>query len=150
MTIYIGILFAPAFFGFRQDILLSKRKIVLSPDEQEALRSIGNKIAERRETMGINQVTLAEDVGISERTLRSLEAGKCKNPGAITLRRIAVRLKMSPDELSLETTLTIKERKEKDKWPGLTFLWRQIPLKIRNNKADIIEMILKDGIREPR
>lgn len=114
----------------------------LSPDEQRALKSIGDKIAEKRKAMKITQLHLATEVGISEKTLRDIEKGKIPNLRWITLQRIAECLKTSPAELSLETADTIKERNENDNWIRLLYLLKRLPSNKRGRAINsIIELI---------
>jgi len=62
---------------------------------------IGNKIKERRDTLGVTQPDLAEMAGISVNTLYKIETGQA-NPTVKVLNKIA-------GVLGMELSLTIKK-----------------------------------------
>lgn len=62
---------------------------------------MGNRIKERRDTLGITQPDLAEMAGISKNTLYKIETGQA-NPTLKVLNKIA-------DILGMEITMTVKK-----------------------------------------
>lgn len=62
---------------------------------------MGNRIKERRDTLGITQPDLAEMAGISKNTLYKIETGQA-NPTLKVLNKIA-------EILGMEITMTVKK-----------------------------------------
>ena len=60
------------------------------------LQEIGNKVKERRKTLGINQQTLADLAGVAVNTLVAIERGE-GNPQLITLLTILNTLGLQMD-----------------------------------------------------
>ena len=60
------------------------------------LQEIGNKVKERRKTLGINQQTLADLAGVAVNTLVAIERGE-GNPQLITLLTILNTLGLQVD-----------------------------------------------------
>lgn len=94
--------------------VLSKRKLSLSQDEWLNLKCLGEKILKYREQKGISQQKLADDVGVSKKTIGRIELGEIADPGLSVLLKIAKELDMNPLELIPETSYTIKERNDND------------------------------------
>ena len=65
------------------------------------LQEIGNKVKERRKTLGINQQTLADLAGVAVNTLVAIERGE-GNPQLITLLTIL-------NTLGLQVDINIKQ-----------------------------------------
>ncbi|MCD4768785.1 MAG: helix-turn-helix domain-containing protein, partial [Bacteroidales bacterium] len=62
------------------------------------MKDLGSRLTEFRKAKGLSQETLAEDAGISLRTLQRIEK-EGTNPHGDTLKRIAEVLDVSMDEL---------------------------------------------------
>lgn len=70
-------------------------------DEIEFLRSLGDRIRERRTARGLTQVQLAEHRGLHGTFIGSVERGE-RNLSILNLRLIARALRVSPSDLLLE------------------------------------------------
>lgn len=77
---------------------------MVAADELE-LRSIGLRIAMRRQVLGISQMDLALACGISANTMSSIEAGRVDTKISI-LRKIATELRCSTDYLLFDNAST--------------------------------------------
>lgn len=122
---------------------MSKKKKELSSDEARSLRSLGEKIRIRRESLGITQLELASAVDISDATLRSIENGRKADPGIVTLHRIATVLAMDFDELIADLSCPLSERKKDGKWKSLFALWQKAPLNKQDKLYAVIKQILE-------
>ncbi|MFD2532544.1 helix-turn-helix transcriptional regulator [Gracilimonas halophila] len=65
------------------------------------VKEMGNRIKERRDTLGITQPDLAEMAGISKNTLYKIETGQA-NPTLKVLNKIA-------EILGMEITMSVKK-----------------------------------------
>lgn len=65
------------------------------------VKEMGNRIKERRDTLGITQPDLAEMAGISKNTLYKIETGQA-NPTLKVLNKIA-------EILGMEITMTVRK-----------------------------------------
>lgn len=62
------------------------------------MKSFANKVKEAREILGLSQGTLAEKVGVSQRSITAYETGAAK-PRGVTARKLAKALDVSLDYL---------------------------------------------------
>ena len=65
------------------------------------ISELGNTIKDRRKTLGITQVHLAELAGVNSNTIIRIEKGKI-NPSVVVINSIA-------DVLGMELTLSVKK-----------------------------------------
>jgi len=73
-------------------------KTVMAPKETAFYEQLGRRIAERRKTLGITQVQLAETLGIAQQTMAHYEAGKVRFAAAL-LPVLATTLDLSVEAL---------------------------------------------------
>jgi transcriptional regulator with XRE-family HTH domain len=71
---------------------------VMKMDDDALIRKIGVEIRSRRKALGWSQERLAEEADLNPRYISKLERF-LSNPSATTLARIAVALKVSPNDL---------------------------------------------------
>lgn len=90
----------------KQDAQLCKRMNALTP-EQRSLALIGYVIKQRRKEQGITQRRMASEIGVGERTIRSLESGA----GTVTIARLLEVLQ----RLGIDITLCVRSP-----WPPET------------------------------
>jgi transcriptional regulator with XRE-family HTH domain len=69
--------------------------------DKQFLQQLGFRIRERRIAMNLTQATLAENCGLHRTFIGSVERGE-RNVAMLSLRRIAVALRMRPGELLSE------------------------------------------------
>lgn len=67
-------------------------------DDQSFLRRIGDRVRDRRVSLGLTQAELADACGLHRTFVGSVERGE-RNLAVLSLRRIAQALKVSPDQL---------------------------------------------------
>lgn len=120
---------------------MSQRKIEPSSSELEKLRLFGNKIREAREARGITQLEFATMVGISDRTLRSIEAGEKPEVKYLILNRIEEALGISLREVTQDTSNTTKEKKGQNEY--VLQLINRLSPKWRNMKIEELEILVK-------
>lgn len=72
------------------------------PDADKTIKNVGKRVAELRETAGLTQDQLAEQVEMDAQNLRSIEAGR-RNLTIRTMCRLATALKCSMPDLFLPT-----------------------------------------------
>lgn len=125
---------------------MSQRKIEPSSSELEKLRLFGNKIREAREARGITQLELATMVGISDRTLRSIEAGEKPEVKYLILNRIEEALGISLREVTQDTSNTTKEKKGQNEY--VLQLINRLSPKWRNMKIEELEILVKSLERQ--
>lgn len=75
----------------------------ITPQEQAQLRALGRLIQHRRKAAKLSRAALAAQLGLSESTLKNLEAGRHR-PGQSTFTRLLAvsKLGLRPDDLLLE------------------------------------------------
>ena len=120
---------------------MSQRKIEPSSSELEKLRLFGKKIIEAREAQGITQLELATLVGISDRTLRSIEAGEKSEVKLLYVYRIENALGISFREVTQETSDSTKEKKGQNEY--VLQLIDELPPKWRNRIIEDLEIFVK-------
>lgn len=120
---------------------MSQRKIEPSSSELEKLRLFGKKIIEAREAQGITQLELATMVGISDRTLRSIEAGEKSEVKLLYVYRIENALGISFREVTQETSDSTKEKKGQNEY--VLQLIDELPPKWRNRIIEDLEIFVK-------
>lgn len=125
---------------------MSQRKIEPSSSELEKLRLFGKKIREAREARGISQLEFATMVGISDRTLRSIEAGEKPEVKYLILNRIEEALGISLREVTQDTSNTTKEKKGQNEY--VLQLINRLPPKWRNMKIEELEILVKSLERQ--
>lgn len=120
---------------------MSQRKIEPSSSELEKLRLFGKKIIEAREARGITQLELATMIGISDRTLRSIEAGEKPEVKYLIVSRIEEALGISFREIAQNTSNSTKEKKGQNEYA--LQLINKLPPKWRNMKIEELELLVK-------
>jgi XRE family transcriptional regulator, aerobic/anaerobic benzoate catabolism transcriptional regulator len=78
-------------------------------DDAEFLAALGTRVRELREQRGMARKILARDADVSERYLAQLELGE-GNVSVVLLRRIALALGVSPQELLSDDGRTVEHR----------------------------------------
>ena len=73
--------------------------------DKHFLQQVGFRIRERRIAMTLTQATLAEKCGLHRTFIGSVERGE-RNVALLSLRRIAVALRVTPGELLIEPEAT--------------------------------------------
>lgn len=86
------------------------RFMAISADEKVFFEQLGGRIAERRKTLNITQVQMAEILRVSQQTVNSYEVGRRRVP-ASALPILAKTLMMSLEELVGESPQTIKNKR---------------------------------------
>jgi transcriptional regulator with XRE-family HTH domain len=61
--------------------------------------TLGRRVQQRREALGLSQVELAREAGITQGLLSRIENGHTPNPGAQALKGLALALRCSIDYL---------------------------------------------------
>lgn len=125
---------------------MSQKKIEPSSSELEELKIFGNKIIEAREALGITQLELASMVGISDRTLRSIEAGEKPEVKYFIVSRIEEALGISFRERAQNTSNSTKEKKGQNEYA--LQLINKLPPKWRNMKIEELELLVKSLERQ--
>lgn len=65
-------------------------------DEAKMIQEMAERVRGRRKELRLSVLETSVLAGVHEQTLYSVEEGQTKNPGVITLARIADALKVSP------------------------------------------------------
>jgi len=73
----------------------------MNRNDKHFLQRVGDRIRERRINLNLTQATLAEKCGLHRTFIGSVERGE-RNLALLSLRKIAVALRMSPAELLTE------------------------------------------------
>jgi transcriptional regulator with XRE-family HTH domain len=73
----------------------------MNRDDIHFLRRIGDRIRERRTALELTQAELAERCGLHRTFIGSVERGE-RNVAVLSLRKIAVALRVTPAELLTE------------------------------------------------
>lgn len=71
---------------------------VMTQDEKDYFRELGNRLAQLRKAAGLTQVQLAETLGISQQMVASYEVGRRRIPVSL-LPALAQALKVQVDDL---------------------------------------------------
>ncbi|MDY5319942.1 MAG: helix-turn-helix transcriptional regulator [Candidatus Egerieousia sp.] len=66
--------------------------------ESQALNNLGQIIREKRETLGLTQIEVAENAGLDRNYIGMVERGE-RNPSYLSLIKIAKGLNMTVDQL---------------------------------------------------
>lgn len=85
-------------------------------------QNFGNKVRKIRNTKGISQELLAEESGLSIRTIQRIEKGE-SIPNGDTIRRISVSLKVGTDELMDWTIIEDTDFLKKINLSALSFIF---------------------------
>ena len=85
-------------------------------------QNIGKKVRKLRNIRGISQEFLAEESGLNIRTIQRIEKGET-TPNGDTWRRLAIALKVSPDELIESTAVEDINFLKKLNLSALTFIF---------------------------
>lgn len=123
-------------------ICVSQRKIEPSSSELEKLRSFGKKIIEAREAQGITQLQLATKIGITDRTLRSIEAGEKPEVKHLIVNRIEDALGISFMEVTQDTSDSAKEKKGQNEY--VLQLLEKLPPEWREMKINEMKMLVEN------
>lgn len=73
----------------------------MNRNDKQLLQRVGDRVRKQRTGMNLTQATLAEKCGL-HRTFGSVERGE-RNVALLSLRKIAVALRVTPAELLTET-----------------------------------------------
>jgi transcriptional regulator with XRE-family HTH domain len=93
-------------------------KPLMLPAETAFYEQLGRRIAERRKTLGITQVQLAEALGIAQQTMAHYEAGKVRFAAAL-LPVLAEMLQMTIEDLiGIEPTAARKHAGPRKRGPA--------------------------------
>jgi transcriptional regulator with XRE-family HTH domain len=70
----------------------------MNRNDKQFLQRVGDRVRERRLAMNLTQATLAETCGLHRTFIGSVERGE-RNLALLSLRKIAVALRVAPAEL---------------------------------------------------
>jgi len=73
----------------------------MNRNDKHFLQRVGDRVRERRTGMNLTQATLAEKCGLHRTFIGSVERGE-RNLALLSLRKIAVALRVTPAELLTE------------------------------------------------
>jgi transcriptional regulator with XRE-family HTH domain len=73
----------------------------MNRNDKQFLQRVGDRVRERRTSLHLTQATLAEKCGLHRTFIGSVERGE-RNLALLSLRKIAVALRMTPAELLTE------------------------------------------------